>query len=140
MSRVVSKNLRVPLGVRAPEPELAAFAYVVVAGKHSTSLASVVITCHEVALLVVDEHGVAHVVVLPPACIDAVFVEVHVVECLMGDRPVCKPVLAVESHILCLLREDDLVVLVHESGHVGPVEHGVVVMGRVDETSADLHV
>lgn len=45
-----------------------------------------------------------------------------------------------EGHELGALGEDDLVVLVHERRDVRPVEHRVVVLGRVDQPSGDLHV
>ena len=75
--------------------------------------------------------------VLPPAGIDAFRIEIHIVERLVSDRPVCEPVLAVEGHIFGLLREADLVVLVHKGGDIGPVEHRVVVEGGVHQPSAD---
>ena len=78
--------------------------------------------------------------VLPPRGVDAVGVFVDAVERLAGDGPVREPVLAVEGHEFGALGEDDLVVVVHERRDVRPVEHRIVVLGRVDQPSGDLHV
>ena len=63
------------------------------------------------------------IMVFPPACIDAVLVEIHSVERLMGHRPVCETLFAVESHELGALREADLVIFIHEGRDIAPVQH-----------------
>ena len=140
VTRVVGEDACVPLAVRTPKPELAALADVVVGVQHRARVPPVVIAGDEVVLQVVGEHGVAHVVVLPPAGVDAVPVEIHVVEGLVRNRPVGEPVLAVEGHELSALRKADLIVLIHVGADVRPVEHGVVVLGGVHQTAADFHI
>ena len=137
---VVGEDAGIPLAVRTPKPELAALADVVVGVQHRARVPSVVVARDEVVLQVVGEHGVAHVVILPPAGVDAVPVEIHVVEGLVRNRPVGKPVLAVEGHELCALRKADLIVFIHVGTDVRPVEHGVVVLGGVHQTTADFHI
>ena len=137
---VVGQDAGVPLRVGAPEPEFAALDDVVVARQHRAGLAAGVVPGDEVLLEVVHEHRVGHEVVLPPRGVNAVGVFVDAVERLAGDGPVREPVLAVEGHEFGALGEDDLVVVVHERRDVRPVEHRIVVLGRVDQPSGDLHV
>ena len=138
--RIVGKDLGVPLRVRAPEPELSALDDVVVACEHSSGVAAVVVTGDEILLQVIDEHRVGHIVVLPPGSVNAVLVEIHSVERLVGDRPMGHPVLAVECGELHALREYYLIVLVHKRGDIRPVKHRVVVHRRVHQTAGDLHI
>ena len=58
----------------------------------------------------------------------------------MGNRPMCEPVLAMESHEINALREDNLIVLIHLCSHIGPVEKRVVIGSRVDQAAVDLHI
>ena len=93
-----------------------------ISGKHCTGMAAMVISCDKILLLVMDEHGIAHIMVFPPTGIHPVLIEIHIVERLVCHRPVCKPVLAVESHEFRTLRKTNLVIFIHESGDIGPIE------------------
>ena len=93
-----------------------------ISGKHCTGMAAMVISCDIILLLVMDEHGIAHIMVFPPTGIHPVLIEIHIVERLVCHRPVCKPVLAVESHEFRTLRKTNLVIFIYKSGNVGPIQ------------------
>ena len=122
MAGSICQYPRIPFGIRPPQPEFSSLYDVMVSGKHGTGMAAMVIACHEILFLVMNKHGIAHIVILPPAGIHTLSVKVHVIERFMRHRPVCKPVLAVESHEFRTLRKTNLVIFIYKSGNVGPIQ------------------
>ena len=140
----VGENLAVP-GVSVvhvtPGPELAALVDVVVSRKHGSGVLAVVISSHEVVLLVIDEHGATHKgrEILPVADINSCIVRIPAVF-PVRHRPAQETVLVVESSEVGALRKDNLVIFVRMSRDIVPMEHGVAVLSVVEEASRDLDV
>ena len=127
--------------VRTPCPELTALVDVVVAGEHCTCIYAMVITSYEIILKVMDEHRVSgeRRKILPPADVSSDKFRVALVWRLR-HRPMDMAELVVEHTELCILREDDLVVLVCVSCHIVPMEHRVTVDRVVEETACNLDI
>ena len=56
MTAVIREDFGIPLGIGSPKPELSAFDDVVVAGEHGARMAAMVISAHEIGLLVIHKH------------------------------------------------------------------------------------
>ena len=122
-----------------PLPELCSFHNMVVAHMYGTRISGVVIPAHKILLQVIGKDGDGIGMVLPPAHIDLPGVIFSIIN-LIGDGPVYKAVFCMIYALVYTGWEDGLVIFIHMGRHVGPVENGMGMFGRIEHPDFRLNV